>query len=188
MGDYIAISLLNDFVFCPYSIYLHNVYMESDESQYHAIPQTKGRIAHKTVDEKKTTNGKGDLVSVSVCSDEFRIYGKIDLYRFSTKTLIERKYQLKNIYRGQIYQLWAQYFCLCEMGIKVEKLAFYEISTNKMIEIKLPESDDRNEFIDFLSSVRKYNLFSDIIINANKCKHCIYCNLCDKNNIENVYI
>lgn len=34
--------------------------MESDESQYHAAPQTMGRIAHKTVDEKKTTNGKGD--------------------------------------------------------------------------------------------------------------------------------
>ena len=24
--------------------------MESDESQYHAVPQTMGRIAHKTVD------------------------------------------------------------------------------------------------------------------------------------------
>lgn len=43
--------------------------MESDESQYHAAPQTMGRIAHKAVDEKKATNGKGDLVSVSVCSD-----------------------------------------------------------------------------------------------------------------------
>ena len=29
--DYIHISTLNDFIFCPYSIYLHNVYMESDE-------------------------------------------------------------------------------------------------------------------------------------------------------------
>ncbi len=29
--DYISISTLNDFIFCPYSIYLHNVYMESDE-------------------------------------------------------------------------------------------------------------------------------------------------------------
>lgn len=73
--------------------------MESDESQYHAIPQTMGRIAHETVDEKKTTNGRGDLVSISVCSNEFRIFGKIDLYRYSSKTLIERKYQLVMIYR-----------------------------------------------------------------------------------------
>ncbi len=33
--DYISISTLNDFIFCPYSIYLHNVYMESDEGLYH---------------------------------------------------------------------------------------------------------------------------------------------------------
>ena len=31
MEDYISISTLNDFIFCPYSIYLHNVYMETDE-------------------------------------------------------------------------------------------------------------------------------------------------------------
>lgn len=83
--------------------------MESDESQYHAAPQTMGRIAHKTVDEKKTTNGKGDLVSVSVCSDEFRIFGKIDLYRYSSKTLIERKYQLKNIFALQSYYKKVEY-------------------------------------------------------------------------------
>lgn len=161
--------------------------MESDESQYHAVPQTMGRIAHRTVDEKKTTNGMGDLVSVSVCSDEFRIFGKIDLYRYSTKTLIERKYRLKSIFRGQIYQLWAQFYCLREMGITVEKLAFYEISTNKMISIPLPSADDRTEFINFLSKVRSYNPSSDISVNVNKCRHCVYCNLCDKNNIENVY-
>lgn len=32
--DYIHISTLNDFTFCPYSIYLHNVYMETDEMVY----------------------------------------------------------------------------------------------------------------------------------------------------------
>ena len=50
MDDYISISTLNDFFYCPYSIYLHNVYMESDDSVYHAVPQTRGRIAHEIVD------------------------------------------------------------------------------------------------------------------------------------------
>ena len=52
--DYISISTLNDFIFCPYSIYLHNVYMDTDTdvSLYHAIPQTRGRIAHESVDNK----------------------------------------------------------------------------------------------------------------------------------------
>ena len=60
--EYISISTLNDFIFCPYSIYLHNVYMESDEGLYHATPQTQGRIAHETVDEKKGSTSK-DVIS-----------------------------------------------------------------------------------------------------------------------------
>ena len=51
--DYISISTLNDFIFCPYSIYLHNVYENTDESLFHATPQTQGRIAHEAVDDKK---------------------------------------------------------------------------------------------------------------------------------------
>ena len=31
MDDYISISMLNDFIFCPYSIYLHNMYMDTDK-------------------------------------------------------------------------------------------------------------------------------------------------------------
>lgn len=44
MNDYIPLSTLNDFIFCPYSIYLHSVYMESDEDLYKATPQIKGAI------------------------------------------------------------------------------------------------------------------------------------------------
>jgi len=105
--DYISISTLNDFIFCPYSIYLHNVYMESDEGLYHATPQTRGRNAHETIDTKKASNRAGDLQSLLILSEKYKLMGKIDLYRSKDKKLIERKYQLKNIYQGQIYQLWA---------------------------------------------------------------------------------
>lgn len=54
MDDYIQLSTLNDFIFCPYSIYLHSVYMESDGDLYKAAPQTKGTLAHQGVDEKKS--------------------------------------------------------------------------------------------------------------------------------------
>ncbi len=62
--DYISISTLNDFIFCPYSIYLHNVYMESDEGLYHATPQTRGRNAHETIDIKKASNRVGDYSAI----------------------------------------------------------------------------------------------------------------------------
>lgn len=179
--------MLNDFIFCPYSIYLHNVYMETDETLYHAPPQIRGKIAHKTIDNKTASNVKKDLQSLPVYSDRFKIMGKIDIYRDKDKLLIERKYQLKQIFKGQIYQLWAQYICLTEMGYEIKQLAFYEISTHKTIPIPLPNDNGIKEFSCFIETFHNFNPEKPININPNKCKHCIYCNLCDKTEEENVY-
>ena len=187
MNDYIAISTLNDFVFCPYSIYLHNVYMETDEGVYHATPQTRGRIAHETVDEKRTSNRSDELQSLPVISHTYGLMGKIDIYRGKEKRLIERKFQLKNIYQGQIYQLWAQFLCMVEMGYEVDAIAFYEISTNKMIPIGLPSQEQLSQFERFILSYRYYDPSQPIRTNRNKCSHCIYSSLCDKTEEDNVY-
>lgn len=187
MEEYITISSLNDFIFCPYSIYLHNVYMETDETIFHAAPQTRGKIAHETIEKKTSSNRKDDLISLPVYSTRFKLMGKIDIFRRKEKLLIERKYQLKQIYQGQLYQLWAQYFCLQEMGYEVEHLAFYEISTNKMIPVALPNEIDIFKFNAFIENYLQFNPADKIPTNINKCKHCIYCNLCDKTESENVY-
>ncbi len=187
MNNYIPLSLLNDYIFCPYSIYLHNVYMESDEDIYHATPQLKGRISHQSVDKQTYSTSRNHLASLHVYSEELGIFGVIDLLKTDRKLLIERKYQLKNIYRGQFYQLWAQYFCLLEMGYDVEQLAFYETSTNKTIPVALPGKQEKQELINFIESFRTYNPEAPIATNRNKCIHCIYCNLCDKTTDDNVY-
>jgi len=161
--------------------------MESDEGIYHAAPQTQGKMAHETVDNRKASNQKGDLVSYSVYSERFGLMGKIDIYKREEKLLIERKYNLKQIYQGQIYQLWAQYFCLTEMGVDVNQLAFYEISTNRKIHIDIPNDNDCREFIHFIERIRNFNPEAKFLVNSNKCIHCIYCNLCDKTNCDNVY-
>ena len=187
MDDYISISTLNDFIFCPYSIYLHNVYMESDDSLYHASPQTKGKVAHESIDKKTYSTRKNDLVSFSVYSETLGVVGKIDLFHVDRKMLIERKYQLKQIFRGQLYQLWAQYYCLTEMGYLIDHLAFYEISTNKTIPIEITQEKEFNELVNFIERFKNYNPEDKIITNSNKCIHCIYCNLCDKTQQTNVY-
>lgn len=186
MDDYIAISTLNDFIFCPYSIYLHNVYMNTDEGLYHATPQTKGRLAHESIDNKTSLN-KDIILALPVISNHLRLIGKIDVYKQKEKKLVERKYSLKHIYRGHMYQLWAQYFCMIEMGYEINNISFYEISTNKTIPVNLPTNKDRKELITFIKNFRKYNPSEPISININKCSHCIYSNLCDKNEQENVY-
>ena len=162
--------------------------MDTDESLYHAAPQTHGRIAHQSVDNKTSRQRSSkDLISLPVYSTKFNLMGKIDLYRSDEKLLIERKYQLKQIFQGQIYQLWAQYFCLLEMGYEVQRIAFYETSTNKIIPVNLPTLEDTHHFTQFIERFRSFDPSAPLSINPNKCKHCIYCNLCDKTSEENVY-
>lgn len=188
MEDYIHISALNDFVFCPYSIYLQGVYMNTDEGQYKASPQIHGKVAHQTTDKKTASNRSDDILSLPVYSEEYGLMGKIDVYKKKEKKLIERKYQLKQIFQGQIYQLWAQMLCLQEMGYEVDTLAFYETSSNKTIPVALPTEQDLLEFKRFLHRFRSFDPSSTpFTINPNKCRHCIYCNLCDKTTQDNVY-
>lgn len=185
--DFILLSTLNDYIFCPYSIYLHNIYMEADEGLYHATPQTQGRIAHDAVDNKRSSTRKEDLMSMPVCSQSLGIMGKIDIYKGAEYHLIERKYQLKQIYQGQLYQLWGEYFCMTEMGYRVDKISFYEISTNKMIPQQPPGQKERDELVSFVERFKSFDPTMPIEINPNKCLHCIYSPLCEKTELENVY-
>ena len=79
MNDYISLSTLNDFIFCPYSIYLHNVYMETADDMYKAVPQIEGKLSHQGVDNKTGTSIRTDLLSLLVYSDELGISGVIDI-------------------------------------------------------------------------------------------------------------
>ena len=161
--------------------------MDTDENLYHAAPQTRGKITHETIDKKIARNRKHDLQSLPVYSTRYKLMGKVDIFRQKDKLLIERKYQLKHIYQGQIYQLWAQYLCLLEMGYEVEQIAFYEISTNKMIPVAIPNEYDISLFATFIERFQRFNPSDILTTNPNKCRHCIYCNLCDKTTEENVY-
>lgn len=161
--------------------------MDTDEDTYHAAPQTKGKLAHKGVDTKTSSTSSKILMALSIVSNELKVYGKIDTYNKDTETLVERKYNLKTIYLGQIYQLWAQYFCMTEMGYNIKAIAFYEIATNKMKPISIPTERNKTELKQFIKSFIEYNPENNIEINENKCKHCIYSSLCDKVNYNNVY-
>ena len=188
MTDYIPLSTLTVFIFCPYSIYLHNVYMEAAEDVYKARPQTAGSEAHRGIDQKSGSTRRCDLMAMPVYCDELGIAGKIDIFKQDRQLLIERKNRLPAIFRGQLYQLWGQYFCLKEMGYNVSQLAFYEISTNKMFPVDLPHEAEKQELASFISRFKAYDpAVTPFTVNPNKCAHCIYCNLCDKTTSDNVY-
>lgn len=161
--------------------------MDADEDIFHASPQSIGKASHASVDNKTYSNRTSDILSLPIISNELGIMGKIDVYKADKKELVERKYQLKQIYKGQIYQLWAQYFCLVEMGYEVGSIAFYEIATNTSHPISLPTNENRTELCEFIERFKNFNPEDDIIVNYNKCVHCVYCNLCDKTDSDNVY-
>ena len=73
------------------------------------------------------------------------------------------------------------------MGYEVQTIAFYEISTNKMIPVELPTEEQLSKFRLFIASYRSYDPSEPIRTNRNKCSHCIYCSLCDKTEEDNVY-
>lgn len=162
--------------------------MESDEDTYKAVPQLSGSNAHRSTDSRSASTRKEDIMSLPVYSDELGIAGTIDIFKGKESLLIERKNNLKQIFRGQIYQLWAQYFCMLEMGYTIKNIAFYEISTNKMFYQALPMEKDKQELELFIKSFRAFKPdHTHFVVNLNKCRHCIYCNLCDKTIEDNVY-
>lgn len=180
-ADYLLLSELNDFIFCPRSIFYHHIYGRFENKIYHETDQIRGSQVHESVDKAKYSTSKHILQGIPIISHEFGIQGKIDIYNTKTGILTERKRHIKKIYRGYEWQLYGQYFCLTEMGYVVTGLEFYSFVDNKKYKIPLPSTDDREKFGKMIEKFKNFSLNSDFVINPNKCARCIYKNLCDKN-------
>lgn len=179
MEDYIQITKLNDFIFCPRSLYFHEIFGNFSTQTYHDKPQTVGKIAHEAVDEGKYSTSKHVLQGMYVYSDRLGLCGKIDTFDSKTGVLTERKYQVKQVYLGFKYQLYAQMVCLEEMGYKVKALRLYSSKDNKMCEIDLPSSEEVAGFEALIDRLRHFNpLVDKVEVSEQKCQHCIYKPLC----------
>ena len=188
MKELIPISMIADYLFCPYSIYLGNIYYSSDDIVYKADIQYKGTLIHQSIDNKSTNNRKEMLLSTPVYSEKFSLVGKIDMFDIVTGELVERKSKVVRIFPGHIYQLWAQMICLEEMGYKVRQLSLYDAGSNRKHSIPFPGENERKQLAILLNEIRRYNpAESPIDIVIQKCEHCIYSNLCDKTPTENVF-
>ena len=181
MEPYIPISFLNDFIFCPRSIYFHQLYGQSDESLYHLTDQRDGKAAHASLDTKTYTTAKKVLQTIEVYSETYGLGGKIDIYDSAKKLLTERKKKIKVIYDGYIYQLYAQYHCLTEMGYEVKSMKLYSLDDNKSYSVALPHDDPPRQldFEQLIYELKTFDLSAPFVANPNKCTHCIYSQLCD---------
>jgi len=182
MESYIPISFLNDFSFCPRSIYNHQLYKNYYAHNYKAAPQLWGSAAHDSIETKTYSNSNDWLISFDVFSTELKLCGKIDLYNKKTKTIRERKRTISRIYDGFYYQLYAQYFCLKEMGYRVSNLELYDLKKNKKHLLKLPEDNPVmcQKFYLILKQLQEFDLNALFIPEKAKCEACIYAQLCDQ--------
>lgn len=179
MYDYIQISKINDFLFCPHSLYFHSVYENFESKNYNAKPQIAGKLAHKSIDERYYSSRNNILQGTEVFSERYGIIGKIDIYNTRTKELVERKKKIKNIYDGYLFQLYAQKMCLEEMGYDVRKMSLHSMTDNKTYSVTLKNKKIK-EFNETLEKMRKFDLATAKCTNIKKCSSCIYHELCRK--------
>ncbi|MGN0347665.1 MAG: type V CRISPR-associated protein Cas4 [Lachnospiraceae bacterium] len=182
MDDAILITELNDFIFCPVSIYFHKLYGNTDKMLYQSSKQIDGTAAHKNVDTGVYSSRKNIFMGTDVYCEKYRLVGKIDIYDGNKKILRERKKKIKQIYDGYVFQVYAQYFALEEMGYPVEKIELYSMDDHKTYEIGLPEQNIEifRKFEDTVNAIREFQIQDFVQTNSQKCKYCIYEPACDR--------
>lgn len=176
----IIISNLNDFIFCPVSIYFHSLEPDSEDFLSKDTYQINGTDAHKNSDHATYSTKKSTLQGISIFSSKYDLCGKIDTFDCETGILTERKKKIVNLYDGYVFQLYAQYFSLKEIGYSVKKIRFYSMDDNKTYNIKLPEEDVATfkKFESLLNDIKNFNFSNFVQSNNQKCAKCIYEPLC----------
>ncbi|MEF9921704.1 MAG: type V CRISPR-associated protein Cas4 [Erysipelotrichaceae bacterium] len=182
MDDLIPIAYLNDFIFCPASIYFHNLYGSREQMTYQKAPQLNGKKAHEKVDNESYLQKKNLVTGIDVYCEKYGLIGKIDILDEKNHQLMERKKKIKQIYEGYVFQLYGQYFSLIEMGYKVELLCMYSMDDNKKYHIKLPQDDEEmlRKFENVITSLKTMKINEFKQSNKEKCANCIYFDACDR--------
>ncbi len=181
MENLLTITQLNDFIFCPRSLYYNGIFKNNTDTEfYHQKPQQIGLVAHEAIDNARYSTRKDVLMGIMVYCEKYHLIGRIDTFEILTGILTERKYSISTIYDGFKFQLYAQYFALTEMGYIVNKMRLYSKKDNMIYPIDLPREKDIYYFEEVLKQMRQWNPelpFKEP--NTNKCKKCIYNTLCE---------
>lgn len=176
------ITALNDYIFCPASIYFHMLYGNMDKSLYQDRTQINGTYIHEKVDNAGYSTSTNILQGVDVYCEKYNLVGKIDIFDIQSGILTERKKKVINIYDGYIFQLYGQYFSLVEMGYDVKKLRIHSYDDNKNYEVELPQNNEvmLDRFEKTINEIETFNIETFTQTNKLKCENCIYEPYCDR--------
>ncbi len=176
----IAISKLNDYIFCPASIYFHSLEEDENKLLYQDSYQLNGTDAHKNSDAATYSTRKSVLQGISVYCEKYNLCGKIDVFDVESGILTERKKKIKHIYDGYIFQLYAQYFALSEMGYNINEIRLYSMDDNKIYNISKPSENQEllSSFENLINKMSNFTLIGFQQENIEKCSNCIYEIMC----------
>jgi CRISPR-associated exonuclease Cas4 len=147
MDDYVLISALNQFDYCPHRCYLIHVEQVFKHNEY----TIAGSIEHSRVDSGESTK-RGELLqlrSVWLHSKRYRLFGKADLIEeispgAGTKQIypVEYKHGRRGEWKNDRLQLCAQALCLEDMLNLADPIPFgylFYAQTARREEIKLDD-------------------------------------------------
>lgn len=149
--------------------------------------QINGTSSHSACDEGRYSDKKSILQGIPIICEEYGLVGKIDVFDSGHGILTERKKKINQIYDGYVFQLYAQYFALSEMGYTVKSIRLYSIDDNKVYDIPLPENDEvmLGKFKKLIWDIQNFRFYGFHQTNILKCKNCIYEPICSYSCEEN---
>ena len=176
MEETLSMTNINDFLFCPRSLYYGNIFRRSfGQDGYQQVPQK----THATIDEGTYSTSKDVLTGMMVYCEKYRLLGRIDIYDGKTRTLTERKHSISAVWEGFKMQLYAQCLALQEMGFEVAALRIHSKKDNKTYSVPLPTERETERFDEIMEQMRAFSMEPPFCPNVAKCRKCIYRELCD---------
>ena len=155
MDDYIFISALNQYEYCPrrcYYMFVENTFLNNEHT-------VEGTLQHARAhsDETSTRAGTRQLRGVHLYSRIYGITGKADVIEEKEGLLypVEHKKGRRGKWTNDELQLCAQALCLEEMqGQEITQGYLFYVSTGRRKEVQFT-AELRQQTIDTISAVRQ---------------------------------
>jgi CRISPR-associated exonuclease Cas4 len=180
MDDFIFLSALNQYDYCPrrcYYLFVENTFLDNEHT-------VEGSLQHTRADsgEVSSRDGTLQLRSVYLYARRLGICGKADVIEEKEGELypIEHKKGRRGEWRNDALQLCAQALCLEEMnGKPVTRGYIYYAATGRRQEVEF-SPDLRQQTIDTIAAVRRLIESGERPPNpyTPRCKGCSLYDLC----------
>ena len=180
MEETIPITAINDFLFCPKSLYWGNIARRSlAKDSYQESAQKAGTLSHGNVDSGRYSTRKTVFSGFPVYCEKYGLMGVIDVYDSGSGTIIERKRTVRAVWEGFRMQVFAQALSLMESDFPVKRIKIHSLTDNRTYDVGLPARQDVDRLEEILGEMRSFSPWDEFDPDRKRCPRCPYRHLCD---------